>query len=117
MSRWSKWAIPAVLLAACGAAAMAQETKEPAGKAPAIKSPQAGIALLGAALGAGVIVLGGGLGIGLIGSRATESIARQPEAASSMMLPWLLTAAMIEGATLFGVLICYLIMDAATKVL
>ena len=73
--------------------------------------------MLGAALGAGVIIIGAGMGIGLIGSRVTEAIARQPEAAGSMFMPWLLTAAMIEGATLFGLLICFLIMSAAGKVM
>ena len=39
----------------------------------------AGIAKLGASIGAGVAVIGAGLGIGRIGSSAMEAIARQPE--------------------------------------
>ncbi|HEY0038250.1 MAG TPA: hypothetical protein VGB66_16240, partial [Longimicrobium sp.] len=37
--------------------------------------------LLGAALGAGLAVIGAGIGIGLIGSRAMDGMARQPEIA------------------------------------
>jgi F-type H+-transporting ATPase subunit c len=103
-----------VLLAASGGVAMAQDA--PA-KAAGVRSSDPAVAMLGAALGAGVIIIGAGIGIGLIGSRVTEAIARQPEAAGSMFMPWLLTAAMIEGATLFGLLICFMIMTAASKVL
>ena len=38
----------------------------------------AGIAKLGAGLGAGIAAIGAGLGIGRIGSSAMEAIARQP---------------------------------------
>jgi F-type H+-transporting ATPase subunit c len=68
-----------------------------------------GLADLGACFGAGLAVIGGGIGIGRIGASATESIARQPEAAPQMFLAWLLTAAMIEGAMLFSVVVCLLV--------
>ncbi len=67
------------------------------------------LASLGACLGAGVVVVGGGMGIGRISSNALESIARQPEAAGQMFLAWLIPAAMIEGAMLFGVVVCLLV--------
>lgn len=67
------------------------------------------IAQLGACLGAGVIVIGGGLGIGRLGGQAVDAIARQPEAAAQMFLAWLLPAAMIEGAMLFAVVLCLLV--------
>lgn len=63
-------------------------------------------ALVGACLGAGLIVIGGGISISRISAQALESIARQPEAAGQMFLSWLIPAAMIEGAMLFGVVIC-----------
>jgi len=63
--------------------------------------------VVGACLGAAVVVIGGGLSIARICSRAVESIARQPEAAAQMFLAWLLPAAMIEGAMLFGLVICF----------
>lgn len=62
----------------------------------------------GGALGAGLAVVGGGLGIGRIGSAAVESMARQPEASGSINTAMIITAAMIEGATLFAVLGCFL---------
>lgn len=117
MSRWSKWAVPVILLAACSTAALAADAPASPEKSATVKNSDPAVAMLGAALGAGVIIIGAGLGIGLIGSRVTEAIARQPEAAGSMFMPWLLTAAMIEGATLFGLLICFMIMSAASKVL
>ena len=62
----------------------------------------------GGALGAGLAVVGGGLGIGRIGSAAVESMARQPEASGSINTAMIITAAMIEGATLFAVLGCFI---------
>lgn len=64
-----------------------------------------GAAWLGGALGAGLAVVGGGLGVGRIGSAATESIARQPEAAGQIFTPMIITAAMVEGAALFGIVV------------
>jgi F-type H+-transporting ATPase subunit c len=61
-----------------------------------------------AALGAGLAVVGGGIGIGMIGSRAVESIARQPEAAGPIGTNMILTAALVEGATLFAVVVALL---------
>ena len=59
----------------------------------------------GGAVGAGLVLVGGGLGIGRIGSSAVESMARQPEAAGSINMAMIITAAMVEGATLFGVVV------------
>ena len=72
----------------------------------------AGLALLGASIGAGIIALAVGLGIGKIGGSAMEAVARQPEAASKIQTAMIISAALIEGVALFGVLVCLLI---ATK--
>jgi len=61
-----------------------------------------------AAIGAGLAVIGGGIGIGLIGKGAVESIARQPEAAGKIQINMILAAALIEGATLFAVVVGFL---------
>ncbi len=58
-----------------------------------------------AAIGAGIAVVGGALGIGMIGKAANESIARQPEAAGPIGTNMILTAALVEGATLFAVVV------------
>jgi F-type H+-transporting ATPase subunit c len=67
-----------------------------------------GLARLGGAIGAGLVVMGGGAGIGRVGGSAVESMARQPEAAANISTAMIITAAMIEGATLFAVLGCFL---------
>ncbi|MEX0746334.1 MAG: ATP synthase F0 subunit C [Phycisphaeraceae bacterium] len=67
-----------------------------------------GIAAAGAVIGAGFVLMGGGRGIGNIGSSAVEAIARQPEAAGPIFQNMIISAALIEGATLFGVVVALL---------
>ena len=64
--------------------------------------------LLGAGLGAGLIMIGAGIGIGLIGGRATEAMARQPEIAGTIQTAAIILAALIEGATFFALVIMFL---------
>lgn len=61
---------------------------------------------VGAAFGAGLIIIGAGLGIGKIGSCAVESMARQPEVAGNIQTAMIISAALIEGATFFGLIVC-----------
>jgi len=68
-----------------------------------------GLALLGAGIGAGIVALGAGLGIGKIGGSAMESIARQPEAGGKVQTEMIISAALIEGVALFGVIVCLII--------
>jgi F-type H+-transporting ATPase subunit c len=70
---------------------------------------EAGIAQMGAALGAGLAVVGVGMGIGRLSASAVESIARQPEAANDIRGNMILTAAFIEGVGLFGEVVCLLV--------
>jgi F-type H+-transporting ATPase subunit c len=65
-------------------------------------------ALFGATIACGVIIVGAGIGIGMIGSRAADSIARQPEAGGRIFNAMIITCAMIEGVTFFALLICLL---------
>jgi F-type H+-transporting ATPase subunit c len=58
------------------------------------------------AFGAGLIIIGAGLGIGRIGASAVESMARQPEAIASIQTAMIISAALIEGATFFGLIVC-----------
>lgn len=58
--------------------------------------------------GCGLVVLGGGFGIGRIGAAAVESMARQPETAGKVQTAMILAAALVEGATLFALVICLL---------
>ena len=60
---------------------------------------------LGGAIGAGLAIIGGAAGIGRIGGSAVESMARQPEASGQISTAMIITAALIEGATLFAVVV------------
>jgi len=61
-----------------------------------------------AAIGAGLAVLGAGLGIGMIGGRAMEGIARQPEAGGDIRTTMIIAAALVEGAALFAIVVALL---------
>src|SRR5690606_29829827 len=61
-----------------------------------------------AVIGAGLAVVGGALGIGMVGKGALESIARQPEASGTIGTNMILAAALIEGATLFAIVVAFL---------
>lgn len=63
------------------------------------------VAGIGGGIGAGLAALGAGVGIGRIGGSAVESIARQPEAIGDICANMILTAALIEGVALFGVVV------------
>ena len=62
---------------------------------------------LGAAVGAGLVMLGAGLGISRIGA-AVESMSRQPEVAGQIQTAMIISAALIEGATFFALIVCML---------
>ena len=64
----------------------------------------------GGAIGAGLAAIGAGIGIGQIGKGAVESIARQPEATNDIRANMILTAALVEGVALFGVIVGFLAM-------
>ncbi len=88
------------------ALSMAQtvESTTTAAAAPLIGSD--GLMVLGACIGAGLAIIGAGRGIGQIGGSAVEAIARQPEAGDRIFTTMIISAALIEGATLFALVIC-----------
>ena len=57
------------------------------------------------AIGAALAVIGAAYGIGKIGSSAMDAIARQPEATSNIQTAMIISAALIEGVALFGVVV------------
>ena len=61
---------------------------------------------LGSAFAAGLVILGAAYGIGRIGSTAVDSMARQPEVAGSIQTAMIISAALIEGATFFALIVC-----------
>lgn len=66
-----------------------------------------GATKLGNGIGAGLVIIGAGLGIGRIGGSAVEAMARQPEVASQIFTPMVVTAALIEGATFFALIVIW----------
>jgi len=64
---------------------------------------------LGAGLGAGLAVIGAGMGIGRLAASAMEGSARQPTAAGDIRTSMIIAAALIEGATLFAIVVCLLL--------
>jgi F-type H+-transporting ATPase subunit c len=70
----------------------------------------AGIASAGGAVGAGLAAMGAGIGVGQIGKGAVEAIARQPEALNDIRSNMILTAALVEGAALFAIIVGFLAM-------
>ena len=87
--------------------------------APAMaQTPSGGLALaggsVGAGIGAGIGLLGAGYGFSRIGAAALESMARQPEVAGRVQTAMIVIAALLEGATFFGLLVCLLVSFKAT---
>jgi F-type H+-transporting ATPase subunit c len=70
-------------------------------------------AAVAAGLGMGLTIIGAGIGLGRIGSAAMDGMSRQPEVAPRIQTAMLIIAAMLEGATLFSVLMCYLVGGSA----
>lgn len=72
-----------------------------------------GIAAVAGLLACGLIVIGAAIGIGNLASKATEAIARQPEAGGRIFTCMIISAAFIEGFTLLALIICLI---SVTKV-
>ena len=70
----------------------------------------ASLAKVGAAFAASLAVFGAAWGISRIGSKALESIARQPEVAGDIRSGMILAAALIEGIAMFAVVVCFLVL-------
>jgi F-type H+-transporting ATPase subunit c len=68
-----------------------------------------GLGYLAAGLGAALTVIGAGLGIGKLAAAAMEASGRQPEAAGAIRTSMIISAALIEGATFFALVICILL--------
>ena len=95
MSRFKVAALSVAAFVAMAMPAMAQE------------STGTSIDLRGA-FGIGILVFGAAMGIGKIGAAAVESMARQPEVAGDIRGAMVVAAALIEGATFFGILMAWL---------
>ena len=66
-------------------------------------------AFLAAGLGAGLTVIGGAFGIGKLAASAMDASGRQPEALGEIRTSMIIAAALIEGISLFALVICILL--------
>lgn len=66
-------------------------------------------AYLTAGFGAALTVIGGAFGIGKLASSAMDASGRQPEAAGDIRTSMIIAAALIEGISLFALVICILL--------
>ena len=73
----------------------------------------AAFAYIAAGLGAGIAVIGAGMGIGKLGTAALEASGRQPEMAGGLRTTMIIAAALIEGVTLFALVICIILSSKA----
>jgi len=80
---------------------------------PGTEVPGHNLAFAGAGVGAGVgaalTIVGAGIGFGRIGAAALESMARQPEVAKQVNNSMIILAALLEGVTLFALVICIVV--------
>ena len=53
--------------------------------------------------------IGAGIGIGIATGKASEAIARQPEASGDIRMNMIIAAALIEGVALLAVVVCLLV--------
>ena len=67
------------------------------------------LAYLAAGFGAGLSVIGAGLGIGRLAAAAMDGSARQPTALGDIRTTMIIAAALIEGVTLFAIVVCVLL--------
>ena len=64
----------------------------------------------GVAIAAAVAAIAAAFGIGKIGRSTMEAIARQPESAGNLRTAMIIAAGMIEGAALFAIIVCLLVL-------
>ncbi|HEX4797293.1 MAG TPA: ATP synthase F0 subunit C [Humisphaera sp.] len=100
------FAVMNLLMLAVPATSRAADAAAPATTAATTGTTIPGIAIAGACIGAGLAIIGAGRGIGQIGGQAVEAIARQPEMADRIFTTMIISAALVEGAALFAVVLC-----------
>ena len=64
-----------------------------------------------ASVGAGLVAIGAGIGIGHVWAAGLQSMSRQPEMAAKIQTSMFIGAALVEGISLFGLVICFLQMS------
>ena len=57
-----------------------------------------------------VAILGAAIGQGMVGSKAMEAMARQPEIAGQIRISMILALALIEALAIYGLLIAFMML-------
>ena len=103
MGKWVRITLMCLAVLCVASPAMAQPAADGA-------SAESGFSMdLGKAFGAGLVIIGAGLGIGRIGGQAVEGMSRQPEASGNIQTGMIISAALIEGATFFALIVCIIV--------
>jgi F-type H+-transporting ATPase subunit c len=69
--------------------------------------------MLAAGLGMGLATLGPGIGLGLLTGRATEAIARQPEASGDIRTAMIIGAGLTEALALYAFVVAIILLFVA----
>ena len=64
---------------------------------------------LAAAIAIALSTLGPGIGQGIAASKAMEAIGRQPEASGKILAPLIVSLAMMEALTIYGLVIAFVL--------
>ncbi|MGE5370504.1 MAG: F0F1 ATP synthase subunit C [Solirubrobacterales bacterium] len=75
----------------------------------AVAESAQGLLAIGAGVAVAISALGGGIGQGVVGGKALEAIARQPETADQVRTLLFITLAFIETLTIYGLLIAFML--------
>jgi F-type H+-transporting ATPase subunit c len=73
-----------------------------------IVAGQAGLIAIGKGIAYGLAAIGPGLGIGILGGKALESMARQPEMAGKLQTTMFIAIAFTEALALLGFVLTFL---------
>jgi F-type H+-transporting ATPase subunit c len=68
-----------------------------------------GFAYLASGFGAALSIIGAAFGIGKIAAATMEASGRQPEVLGALRTSMIISAALIEGVTLFALVICIIL--------
>lgn len=74
-----------------------------------------GLAMGGAAIGAGLACIGAGIGIGRAAAASCDATARQPESGANIFRNMIIGAALVEGVSLFALVIAFMVVSDAVK--
>lgn len=69
------------------------------------------LAHLSAAIVMGVAGFGAAIGIALIGSKAVESMARQPEASPNIRIAMIIAIAFVESIALYALVVAFMLLS------